>query len=600
MKKRLIITDLTRMKEDRVCIFGIDEHNICIRPDMYPGMSEEYAIENNIKPFNEIELNLTPSSNLNPPHTEDMQINKHYPPVFIRTLSDEEKKEFLKSILDSSVEDIFGAEIYENQYLNEGEGNRSLGTIKAKDILFVDYSPKREGKFNYRITFQDQRCVEYNLPVTDLAFRYCCDNMRKENIYTNAIGFQLKCTFEKALVFLRIGLARSFKNRHYLQISGVYTFPDYLDRINDVYERKEEKQHPSGSKSEKEKQQIQESIPEISKEKEDAKDNIGLKILSLIETLNFHMGRSFLASILTGSKSRKLIEQNIDKLEQYGILKGYTRKEAINVIDQIINKDYLTIKQSDTSYFPRPLLYLTDSGKKALEEKEEIELELPVSTEHRTGVSRNPELLNELKSWRGKVVEEENLPAYCIFHDTTLIEISNSMPSSKEDLMNIRGFGKKRIEKYGNGVLEIIREHKSTGKNIISHNEIVFEKKDKTSKSKPSHVWELGESNNPAVIPELIDYTKSKNANERRLAASALGKLSMFKPEIYEAVLALIVLLGDDKPQVRQYALKALGEIADPKAKSYIEELLSDEKEYNRKSARSALQKIDGIKNKIS
>ncbi|PXF53378.1 MAG: hypothetical protein C4B56_02870 [Candidatus Methanophagaceae archaeon] len=46
------------------------------------------------------------------------------------------------------------------------------------------------------------------------------------------------------------------------------------------------------------------------------------------------------------------------------------------------------------------------------------------------------------------------------------------------------------------------------------------------------------------------------------MVASALGKLSIFKPRIYEAVPSLIRLLDDEKPQVRQYAAKALGKIA--------------------------------------
>ncbi|GAH77757.1 unnamed protein product, partial [marine sediment metagenome] len=73
-----------------------------------------------------------------------------------------------------------------------------------------------------------------------------------------------------------------------------------------------------------------------------------------------------------------------------------------------------------------------------------------------------------------------------------------------------------------------------------------------------SRVVALGNSNDPSVIPEVIDFTRSRNGNERRFAASALGKLARFKPEIYKAVGALEGLLGDEKPQVRQYALKAL------------------------------------------
>ena len=64
------------------------------------------------------------------------------------------------------------------------------------------------------------------------------------------------------------------------------------------------------------------------------------------------------------------------------------------------------------------------------------------------------------------------------------------------------------------------------------------------------------------VVPTLyaLIYTTTR-ATERRLAVSALEKLARFKPEIYKAVDALEGLLADEKPQVRQYALKALARI---------------------------------------
>jgi HEAT repeat protein len=44
--------------------------------------------------------------------------------------------------------------------------------------------------------------------------------------------------------------------------------------------------------------------------------------------------------------------------------------------------------------------------------------------------------------------------------------------------------------------------------------------------TKHSVPWLLGEAKDPKNIPELIKFTKSGSANERRLAASALGKFS--------------------------------------------------------------------------
>jgi hypothetical protein len=109
---------------------------------------------------------------------------------------------------------------------------------------------------------------------------------------------------------------------------------------------------------------------------------------------------------------------------------------------------------------------------------------------------------------------------------------------------------------------------------------------------KISHVVALGNSNDPSAIPELISFTNSENGNERRLAASALGKLARFKPDIYKAVDALENLLNDEKPQVRQYAMKALGKIGmirEEKLQLIIDNPL--EKGYNLALARNLIKK---------
>lgn len=104
----------------------------------------------------------------------------------------------------------------------------------------------------------------------------------------------------------------------------------------------------------------------------------------------------------------------------------------------------------------------------------------------------------------------------------------------------------------------------------------------------------LGKSNDPTMIPEIIRFTTSSNGNERRLAASALGKLARFKPEIYKAVEALERLLQDEKPQVRQYALKALERIG-MVDKEIVELIIKDpdEKDYNISIAKKLVKKAE-------
>jgi len=151
-------------------------------------------------------------------------------PRLIKELPEGERKPFLESILDESVEEIFGATIHQNQYINPGEGNKSLGTIKVKEVLSVEYSMKEEERYECRITFSDMSGESYNLPVTDCKFRRYCDDQRiKNHKSTGIIGKELQQRLNESDLFLRVGLTSIYKGLHWPQISGLYAFPDYME-----------------------------------------------------------------------------------------------------------------------------------------------------------------------------------------------------------------------------------------------------------------------------------------------------------------------------------------------------------------------------------
>ena len=106
--------------------------------------------------------------------------------------------------------------------------------------------------------------------------------------------------------------------------------------------------------------------------------------------------------------------------------------------------------------------------------------------------------------------------------------------------------------------------------------------------------YKLGITPKAEHIQSLIQYTKSKIPNERRLAASALGKHKEITPDIYEAVPSLIDLLHDSHPQVREYSIKALGEIGDKRAINPLEHIIyqTDDQEYNQRAAKRSIEKI--------
>ena len=63
----------------------------------------------------------------------------------------------------------------------------------------------------------------------------------------------------------------------------------------------------------------------------------------------------------------------------------------------------------------------------------------------------------KLMEWRTARFKADNVPAYTIMHQSTLLEIASIVPKSKEELLAIKGFGKAKFEKYGDEILSICR-----------------------------------------------------------------------------------------------------------------------------------------------
>lgn len=66
------------------------------------------------------------------------------------------------------------------------------------------------------------------------------------------------------------------------------------------------------------------------------------------------------------------------------------------------------------------------------------------------------EILNALKLWRSEKAKEQNLPSYFIATNKELISVAKFKPAKKEELLEIKGFGKHKIENYGEEILEIL------------------------------------------------------------------------------------------------------------------------------------------------
>jgi hypothetical protein len=168
-----------------------------------------------------------------PPHTEDIR----YDPTSVRLvkrLEEHRRRNVLVKTLFPSVQTIFKAPIHSDvgHYVMDGEGPRSLGTIQPRQILKAIYEQSPEEKWKYRLGFVDGEGTTYWLTVTDLAWRYYSDYQRQNGRDPREIASELTTALKSSQVYLRIGLARGWEkypDRCFIQMTGVYTFPDYLN-----------------------------------------------------------------------------------------------------------------------------------------------------------------------------------------------------------------------------------------------------------------------------------------------------------------------------------------------------------------------------------
>ncbi|MDO5677514.1 MAG: ATP-dependent DNA helicase UvrD2 [Propionibacteriaceae bacterium] len=76
-------------------------------------------------------------------------------------------------------------------------------------------------------------------------------------------------------------------------------------------------------------------------------------------------------------------------------------------------------------------------------------------------VNFDEELFEALRAWRKAVAEEIRMPAFVVFTDATLQAIAEFAPKDRAQLLRLPGIGTVKADRYGNGALEVIRQHQS-------------------------------------------------------------------------------------------------------------------------------------------
>ena len=174
------------------------------------------------------------------------------------------------------------------------------------------------------------------------------------------------------------------------------------------------------------------------------------KVLSCVYRSKERYGISVLIDVLRGMVGPKIINDKLNQLSTYGIMKDYSSKFIRDFIKVLIEYGYVSLRQGTYS-----MLQLNEKSYKILKSDLKVVLKLEADNEEKV---LNNMLFNKLKLWRRNVAIQEGVKPYIIFSDATLIELCNKLPQNEEELLEIRGMGEKKFKKYGEKLIELLKE----------------------------------------------------------------------------------------------------------------------------------------------
>ena len=228
----IIVTDLTRFSnDDIVCIAGIDKKSTqCIRPLPYINMAACKKLK--ILPGAILEGKFTKPKSIEMPHTEDM----HYEGLsFKGPCTSDEFESVLKATTYSSVNEGFDGIVPAGIKVipHDAPPSRSIITLRLKpnqiEIVRNAFDSK---SLRLHINDNDGRKYYY-LSITDLGFHNLAVLKYKDLKYTDKLN---KFISNQKKVYLRIGLGRRHKapdgrDGFWIQVNGIYTFPEFLTEV---------------------------------------------------------------------------------------------------------------------------------------------------------------------------------------------------------------------------------------------------------------------------------------------------------------------------------------------------------------------------------
>lgn len=185
-------------------------------------------------------------------------------------------------------------------------------------------------------------------------------------------------------------------------------------------------------------------------------------VLRIREKLGYAVGKTLLVKTLRGSKDQNVLRLGLNRISTYGLMDKLSAGQVRARIDLLLLEGYLQIDAQHAVLEPTPAASPLLRGQK--------KLLMPVRLESRTaaparrhrgralaaGTEESAGLFAALKAVRMTIARQENVPAYVVFSNATLMDMADKAPCSMAEFLEVSGVGEVKAERYGQIFLDAI------------------------------------------------------------------------------------------------------------------------------------------------
>src|SRR5437773_5955216 len=191
------------------------------------------------------------------------------------------------------------------------------------------------------------------------------------------------------------------------------------------------------------------------------------KFLSCVHRIcaksGFGFGLNHVVEVLTGADTQAIRQRRHDQLSTYGIGRDLKRNAW-----QAIGREWLRLGLIECAPGKFATLKLTKDGLDTLRERTPITLtkQIDISEQRAKGGAGEIEcdegLFERLRTVRRKLADERDVPAYVIFSDVSLREMSRTYPTTASEFRRIPGVGEQKLKDFAKPFLAEITDYLAT------------------------------------------------------------------------------------------------------------------------------------------